>query len=589
MNSSRARALLVLVTLALVVWYGVVAAASVSAAVKVRRNPARADFGDLMAGDAPHKVLARYIVLAPGSPIYHNELSQVATFDQLSDRPWNRYLAERFLLAGPVENLRLLLEDYPLTPSDALVSGVVPLLEGGHCDAIPALTRSEFGRARIEAWADAPRKGRSELLVCLPQLVVLDADKFWALLTKHRVSSDELHEALSTFPFEEASESDRLAILTFVTRTVEEGRNPIGAFTEVIGSLIASPDAASGATSLILKHLPEVAVDALPLMLGLSDCDLNDEWGCHPHAVVDDTPGLLTAAFERAKSSSEAGALIFHSLAHSFPQIASTIAVSQCAADDSTLVKSVAVLSARHDISPACLDRAFTGQAPRVALFRSVDAYATGSDAAEQYEMTAGHGFFGVGKRWPPYYGTDEPSSDDAGRWRAFIDKYPWYPAVDDAHYRLTYAMLMAGDPQGAIETIERFEHSEPLDEDSLPFLHHLSLVARVELGDRQAAQEFRESREGLWYWRDAKELPLERAIEKVDWLIRHRGALGPPLPSLEELLVVRRLIEGARAACVGEKPNCQVPSRATDLLGLQLAVPGNLALSVRVMFDARP
>ena len=608
----------------------------------LRRTGSLDNARELLAGELPHDVLRRYILLRPGTRQYHEELAAILADASFANTPWNRAIVDRFAAACTDEVAASLAAAYPVAPTPRFESRALALLDEGHFEVLPLLARTTRGQAAFRTWRSEtlPELDEEQARLALPYLLSFGLATFQEAARSRQLDLNGQAEVLTVFLYEAAPAAVARVVpglLGFVDLALESGaatremlasleepppvdpdsidpdsidpdveypEPPRIPLTDMFAAALSSgPAAAAPILAAIESYLNANAgngelLKVYHLFLGIADCEVNSRSHlevCGPDLTG--TPGaedVYVRAFERTRVAEPlAAAAIFHALAHLFPARAATVAAAVCQGPDSTAVKTVAVLAERHVFQQGCINRAFSGDAPRVAHFRSIAEYESGSEAANAYNALSGHGYTVVGKRWPPHYGTRRPAPADIAGWESFVARYRWYPATDDAYYRMAYAHLLAGHAEEARKVVQRYNDLEDLpDLDSTPFLNHLDLVARSELGEAIAEDELRKSREELWEGRRPNERQLEEAVELIDWLLRHRADVSGAVPDEAALWNLRSAVEAARAVCADEDIHprrCELPPGAQALMDTRIQVPPQLEPSYAVALPARP
>lgn len=92
---------------------------------QIRHHPQRlrAEAIELFKGGSPHKILARWLLLYPGSRSYRLNVRALAYSSRgIEQNLWNRWILEKDNTSEPdLDVLLVTLPSYPLTPSDALI------------------------------------------------------------------------------------------------------------------------------------------------------------------------------------------------------------------------------------------------------------------------------------------------------------------------------------------------------------------------------------------------------------------------------------------------------------------------------------
>ncbi|HET9767163.1 MAG TPA: hypothetical protein VFS60_09960, partial [Thermoanaerobaculia bacterium] len=178
------------------------------------------------------------------------------------------------------------------------------------------------------------------------------------------------------------------------------------------------------------------------------------------------------------------------------------------------------------------------------------------SEAAGAYERLSGHEYHRIGKRFPPYLGERAPQPTDIAEWRAFIDTFPWFPATDDAYYRLAHACFMAGEFDQAAAVIDEFGQRVFVDRDVESYMAALATIvqaARRPPSPESASRTARVVQEVDWlrYEDNANVMAVEKAVLAVDWLIANQ-------PTADELGLDRGFLESLRLSLDAERRRCR-------------------------------
>jgi hypothetical protein len=136
----------------------------------------------------------------------------------------------------------------------------------------------------------------------------------------------------------------------------------------------------------------------------------------------------------------------------------------------------------RTELGYTHIDRVFSDPArPDYVELSNAYVFVFVSKAAKEYERLARHGYLATGKQYPPAY-VDPPLDDEVALWRAFIQRYPWFPGKDDAYYRLAYALARRSMYTEALKVINRFRDDPCYDRDAAPYLQQLEMQLQGKL-----------------------------------------------------------------------------------------------------------
>lgn len=577
MTSNATRRLLMLSVVLGILGLGSVGTSAL-AAYRTRNAPTTEAIVELLHGNWPNDIVGRWILLKPGSPMYAATVAPllVAEENGLTDTPWNRYLVERFLVkSGPFVDI----DTYPFVPGDALVDALAPAAKQGNQRLLSIIAKSSRGRTLVTEWIDERVKGgtAATFFDAFPFAFALGADSVLELSKRLKASPEQFGTAIGSLRRYSLGPEGWLTLRLTIERAVSlNGLNP-DRFRNALVELMLRPDSANVIASLLLQSQKGGRV------LRVLACDANEfqDRDCAYLGSVDEQlrTQLLGSAFSKVQKNSTMAADVFHTIAHSDSALASQLVVKACAQEDSTLRKSLVVLAVRHGVNVGCLDSAFSGPAPRKTNFRSLEEY-SGSIAGREYERISGHPYAGVGKRWPPVYGRD-PVEADTEAWEGFISRFPWFPATDDAYYRLAYSHLLNGDSRGALAVVSRYRSANLPDQDSTPFINVVETVALAELGNAVTADRVLEVRgsatQAAWS-RNPPSRMLDLAAERIDWSLRHWSDIGTT-DTVQQLRAARIAVDASRTECVltfGTR--CQIPPSVESLLGY-LVPPRSSAL----------
>jgi len=71
--------------------------------------------------------------------------------------------------------------------------------------------------------------------------------------------------------------------------------------------------------------------------------------------------------------------------------------------------------------------------------------------SSKEYEAIVGHRYFATGKTFPIRI---ENADVQGAKLAGFIERYPWHPAVDDAHCRLAFIAMGKADPEKCLDEV---------------------------------------------------------------------------------------------------------------------------------------
>jgi hypothetical protein len=183
--------------------------------------------------------------------------------------------------------------------------------------------------------------------------------------------------------------------------------------------------------------------------------------------ILDQLRSVLDTARQRQDSCAE---IFFAEVASREVEMAEALFEPYRRAPDSTLRKDMIVHLANvgSGVGLKQIDDAFTGLAPRTAMFWNWEVYIDSSKAGAAYKQLAMHDYMETGKQFPPAYKDGgAPSQAEVAKWKDFIQRYPWFPGTDDAYYRAAYAAYATGDVYGALNLVREYADRNFPDEDA--------------------------------------------------------------------------------------------------------------------------
>lgn len=553
-------ALVALVVVALVTAFTVTRA--VIKTKKIRERPDRSSVLRMVNAWGPAGTLHLYLLLRPGDELYQAAILPWIYGDQISlaDTPWNRRILETSLLSTPKALALEHAPSYPLTPGPRLHPLLVEALNGGAYGALRVLDRSGKGRSGVNEWVQERLVARQDADLfgsVLPVLLQLEAIDLPALLTELMpllaektdvlpVDSKQLGEALSKSP-------TAPGLLAWVTDAISRRTITFAFAKPLLTALLITP-ATSEATGEFLLGRSGISGPDLFSLIDPDGCLEDPEHDC---SLLDGLPSaVLVKAFEVAEQEPPKFLALFHALLHAEDDRSVQAASRILQRSDSETRKGVIVLLRRHEQQQPsyAIDDAFKGDAPRTLLFSDSGQYTT-STAGRAYQQLSGHAYDKIGKRFPPYLGGRIPTLSDAEGWRDFISTYPWFPAADDALYRLAHVYFMNGQLDQAAETLAAFDASRFVDSDAEPYIALLAQVvqaARAPAAPEHAIAIARATGDLEWIsWVGGPQVHrLENAVLAVDWLMANQApaeVLGLQRSFLER---VRLALDSSREKC---------------------------------------
>lgn len=545
----------------------------------IRRLPERTSFLEAVGAAEPRGAALRYLLLRPGDQIYHAAILPwlYTSPSQLKDNAWNRILLEHHALALPRDLSLEYIDDYPLTARPVLQPILVEALERGSLRSLRKLAHYEEGMLVVERWIDEALLGPGDF--------ELFAEAFPVLVRVPGLDLTPLLDAFASRLDEEAggygffSDPEELAqaiqgspnaapLLEWVSGAIESGKLTVAGGRALLSALLVTPEVSEATAELILGRERQFARSELAKFLLPKWCYEPEDVECEVPTTVPEA--FLHEAFAGLRADTAGFLALFHALAHSGDNRLAAMAKQVLSKPDSEIRKGAIVLLARHEVSDVAfdVDQAFSGATSRPLLFSSQSQYLE-SRALESYEKLAGHRYDQIGKRFPPYLGGRIPERGDIAEWRRFIGSYPWFPATDDAYYRLAHVQFLYGDLLGAQGTIEGYRQGSFIDQDIEPYMDRLDLavfLAQQGLSARDALSMV--DVETLPWLFDAPEgaRSLERYALAIDWLLmeaRHEEI------SRGSLMALRRDLDRARAECTRTWfDRCEVPASAPRLVG---------------------
>lgn len=583
-----------------------------SHAKSIRRLPDRSSFLEAVTAAEPLGSIYRVLLLQSASDRYYAAVVPWLFAEaELADNALNRYLLERLVLEAPPEVSAQHIGEYPIAPTEALTPLLEALLQhtspgpfdhrvmeyhewrareelarGSHA-ALELLDDYPEGRAVISRWIDekilAPRDAET-FATYFPTLARLESVDLVGLLSVFEEALARPSDSETAIRLDwDAVEADSPQIADLIDWSIERlasGRLALVA----VGPMFVTGFCTDGASAKALAWFDGLsdrrrsdAFDQLfsvadgygigPSGYGVESVESSYQYAipaCVPEAVLEQ--GLALSRDEPARHLA-----VLHAVFHAKPSMAAALFEAHLASGDSALRKGTIVLLARHEDGGFRydLDDAFRGPAPRVVLFQDHYQY-RGSSAFERYEALSGHEYDHVGKRFPPYLGSQSIAESRIAEWRAFVDEFPWFPATDDAYYRLAYAHLLAGDLAGAASTIAEYRARPLVDVDIELYMRQLeALIAALgrsgsgTLSDAALAAIVNSG----WLWDpDSKEQAVESAILAVDLLVAFPAVARSAGVGRRELVRAREALDATRPECMSWGGQCELPEAYLEI-----------------------
>jgi len=563
--------------------------ASITVKVKrVRAHPDRSSVLALAGPRASFRAFKLYLLLRPGSRLYDAALLPWIYSDEsgVADTAANRRLLESHLLRVPHDLALEYVPFYPLTPGPRLLPLLGEALEQGRYDTLQVLDRSAEGRRLWRAWLERSgshplarpketEEGESKSLFM--SLLELDAADLPNLLDRLVPPVAEQKEAAQVDPEEVQSVlASRPAaagrLMAWAEGSLARGTVSLKFVQPVLVALLATRSTADVTAQFLVDDARLTDRDLLGVVSPNCDQIEGADLECSLPASL---PGaLLQRLLVFADRSPPIFLGLFHGLLNARDARAVEIARRVLRQPDSEVRKGVIVLLQRYGElgAEAPLDDAFRGSARRTVLFERSEEYSS-SEATKAYERLSGHAYDTIGKRFPPFLGGRTPEPSDAQDWRQFIDEYPWFPATDDAYYRLAHVHFIAGELDLAEQTITEFRQRTFVDRDVESYVDALATViegARQNPAPELAPRLAHAGEDVDWMagYRDhAEVVRIEKSVLAVDWLMANESAayeLDLDRSFLEHL---RLDLDSARKVCrESDFEGCTVPDRVARL-----------------------
>lgn len=571
------RRLIVVIGLLLAIFLGYLSYLAFEAK-QIRHAPVKSRFLRAIRGSGPGSLFMRYILLRPGHRLYHAAILPWLYSKEagLADTPWNRFLLENHLRQLPRELAFRYLAGYPLSGRPGLLSFLVEALEESRFSSLRFLDDFPEGRSFYQGWLNdrllvpADAALFDKVLPTLLKLSSVDLPRLLERVFPQTVvqrrgilfDRDRLYQALK-----DAKNPGQL--FNWASAFLSIGRGKYADVEEILAALLVTPRTSSSVASLVLKE-PRVISDEELVTLVLPARCLEDI--DNPCGMLGNVPdAILPIAFRSLESQPNRFLTLFHSLVHAGDKRATEVAQHVLDGPDSLTRKGVIVLLARHDLAIPGLqiDEAFRGEVPRPVLFRNKSQYSK-SRAFQAYERLSGHAYHQIGKRFPPFFGGHLPMLADSSRWSEFIREYPWFPATDDAYYRLAHLYFIHGELILAAATIARFNARSFTDQDVEPYMTLLKRVvdAAVDRPRAQVARELADAGRKLalqgWLTGGAQReaaLKIEDVLLAIDWVLADRPVRERLHIERDRLEKIRLDIDSARVGCTRTWfQKCMVP-----------------------------
>lgn len=185
-------------------------------------------------------------------------------------------------------------------------------------------------------------------------------------------------------------------------------------------------------------------------------------------------PEVRMAMFDRwlkERNDARAKAVFRQAILHDEIDTAVRMAKPLLDGADSSLKKDLIVILARNHMAlgKSQIDEAFSGASTRRELFYNYTNYVN-SGAMREYTRLSRHDYLEVGKSFPAYYCLP-PLRDEESGLRAFLARYPWFPAVDDAHLRLASRLYLDRNLDQAEDELNQLEAADYVDFDAMELI----------------------------------------------------------------------------------------------------------------------
>lgn len=452
-----------------------------------RKHPTRTAALEFFQGDLPHNYIGRYFLFKTGSPEFNLDVLSWAYDSQLiNDTSWNQWILENAVAQIPEEQRLELLALYPLTPSRNLLPDLRNALAKGQYRVLPVLNRMNDpeGRQASREWIErnivAPKNSRlfvnaSAALAesSSPNHFIELVDTFWRRLSKAE-KQVIVAKLAGNMTRQWTGAGD---ILRWVDASITKGDLKLNCATVILmGKFLSIPSFNAQTVEIIAKRADQIEGRHARLLFSFSaKTESTNLARLLGEKIQDKNPALLIE--------------IIHYAADTDIVAAEEIAKPFLAGTDSVLKKGVIVLLVRHDsvVGKRMIDDTFTGESPRKTLYLYSTEYALGNAASEMYRVLSTHDYKETGKTWPPSYLHGIPSNEEIAAWKHFIDSYPWFPATDDAFYRLGFSQFVQGDHLGCWSTIKQYLKRDYWpDRDASPYVYQLlrALVLTTNIED---------------------------------------------------------------------------------------------------------
>lgn len=553
---------------------------------KIRKLPDRTSFLHAVNATEPQGIIYRLLLLKSGAYFYDAAILPWLYGEgvQIKDNYWNRFLLERHLLNVPNDLAVDYIARYPLTPGLRLLPLVKDSIHDGNLESLLLFDKFEQSQQYLDEWIENKLIHANDFRLfakSFPYLLELTDVNLEYLLT-HFIGDFETaaigddswrygilfyRDILSGYL---AKSRHLQRINNWVTDAVASGELSFTAAKSFLSALLIIPETSHAIENFVIsKNSPVSPLDTIALVLP-SECLDYVENSCEIPITVPD--GILDVVFKTLETSPEMYLSIFHGLVNSRHPSAEVIAKKIIEGDDSEIRKGIIVLLSRHEyvLPKTSLDKAFQGDSPRTLLFKYSDQY-IGSEAFHRYESLSGHAYNSIGKRFPPYLGGQTLSSLDILGWEKFISDYPWFPANDDAYYRLAHLYFVLGDFNKAKTTIKKFNNRNFVDRDVEPYMEIMQQVveaANVASGAVLAVDITHSMRELPWRsWGSDEILKIEYLNLAVDWLIAKKHIAKSLNIAPNTLETTRLELDLSRKNCTRSWfDDCELPESAKHL-----------------------
>ncbi|MGZ0080165.1 tetratricopeptide repeat protein [Methylomonas sp. YC3] len=452
--------------------------------MEYRRHPSYKGVIELFSNEEPNKIVSRILILLPGIPAYNkNTRDWIYLHSKVSDNFYNSMLLEHNFFSMEEDQKLTYLESYPITPTKKFTTYLKQVIEDGNYDqAISFISKhnspelkDQLGYAMVYSYKinPLPENFNTIFTWLLQNNIRLSVD----FLTENKNIGDmDFYLGMVDLLDQDVVKSDKdLSIKLYAaseSRIFGEDKKIKPESLELISLLLFNGSYSGNLKDSLITNLGNIDdKDIVRIFthagsnLSESDYELCDTIFLR---LIDKPTPVIEALGTLAKANNIG--LVEH-----FSEAILNKDITKI--ENSEVKKSIIVILINYnsDLGKGYLDHVFMGLAKPKNKIYLVNNYTTGSAASDKYISLASHDYTETGKTWPPSYIKFPPSFNETEQWRSFINEYPWFPATDDAYYRLAFSYFYFKQYQKSLDTIlEFYNKSDFVDNDASPYVGYL-------------------------------------------------------------------------------------------------------------------